>query len=160
MTDNDPSGSSESDRRADEEAIRNLLDRQIKAWDAADPDAYAAVYTLDGDCVSFLGSHYNGREAIADSYEVPRASSLFRKVMRGARLDFQVTNLRFLTSDVALVQAAGGVTKGSGPSRRSLRTNTSIAVRTGDGWLLAASHNTTHRPLAARLLNKLVSPQH
>jgi uncharacterized protein (TIGR02246 family) len=48
-----------------------LLDRQIKAWGAGDPDAYASVYTPEGDCVSFLGSHYKGREAIAASYEVP-----------------------------------------------------------------------------------------
>ena len=48
-----------------------MLDRQIKAWGAGDPDAYASVYTPEGDCVSFLGSHYKGREAIAASYEVP-----------------------------------------------------------------------------------------
>jgi hypothetical protein len=43
MADNNLSGSTRSDRRADEDAIRDLLDRQIKAWGAGDPDAYASV---------------------------------------------------------------------------------------------------------------------
>ena len=64
MTSDNPPGSTDDDRRADEEAIHALLHRQITAWDAGDPDAYAAVYTPDGDCVSFLGSHHCGREAI------------------------------------------------------------------------------------------------
>jgi uncharacterized protein (TIGR02246 family) len=64
---------------ADEAAIRRLIARQISSWDAGDPDAYARAYTPDGDCVSFLGAHYRGREAIAASCEVPPASTLFKK---------------------------------------------------------------------------------
>ena len=56
MTSDNPPGFTDDDRRADEEAIHALLHREITAWDAGDPDAYAAVYTPDGDCVSFLGS--------------------------------------------------------------------------------------------------------
>jgi hypothetical protein len=37
--------------------------------------------------------------------------------------------------------------------------NTSIAVPTDDGWLLAASQNTTHRRFAEKLMGKLVSRQ-
>lgn len=159
MTVNDLSEPQRRGRCADEKAIRDLLDRQIEAWNAGDPDAYAGAYVPGGDCVSFLGSHYQGREAIAESSEVPRAASLLKKLMRGARLDFQVTQLKFLTSDVALVHATGGISKGSAPSRRNVRTNITIAVRTGDGWLIAVSHNTTQRPIAEKLLRKLVSRQ-
>lgn len=146
-----------SDRDSDEAAIRALLDRQIKSWDAGDPVAYASAYAREGDCVSFLGSHYQGREAIAASCEVPRAGSLFKRLLRGTRLQLQITHLRFLTPDVAVVHATCGAARGARPSRRNLRTNTSIAVRTADGWLLAASQNTTQRPLAERLTSKLVS---
>jgi uncharacterized protein (TIGR02246 family) len=34
-----------SDRRADEDAIRQLVDRQVKGWDAGNPEAYAGVFT-------------------------------------------------------------------------------------------------------------------
>jgi uncharacterized protein (TIGR02246 family) len=146
-----------SDRDADEAAIRALLDRQIQSWDAGDPIAYASAYAREGDCVSFLGSHYRGREAIAASCEVPRADSLFKRLLRGVRLNLEITHLRFLTPDVVVVHATCGATKGARPSRRNLRTNTSVAVRTADGWLLAASQNTTLRPLAERLASKLVA---
>jgi len=108
MTSDNPPGFTDDDRRADEEAIHALLHREITAWDAGDPDAYAAVYTPDGDCVSFLGS----------------------------------------TTAAA---------RRSGPSRRSMRTNTGIAVRTDDGWLLA-SHNSSQPPLSEKPLSKLISP--
>jgi hypothetical protein len=50
MADNNLSGSTRSDRRADEDAIRELLDRQIMGWSAGDPDAYASV----SSCASVL----------------------------------------------------------------------------------------------------------
>lgn len=43
--------------RADEDAIRGLIARQIRGWAAGDPDAYAGVFTPDADCVTVLGSH-------------------------------------------------------------------------------------------------------
>jgi uncharacterized protein (TIGR02246 family) len=157
MSDYTPATAPHHDREADEAAIRALIACQIDSWNAADPDCYAKAYTVDGDCVSFLGAHCHGRDAIASCYEVPRAASLFRKLTRGAGLHFEITQLRFLTSDVAVVHATGGVTQGSRPSRRALRTNTSIAVRTDDGWLLAASQNTTRRTAMETLLNKLLT---
>lgn len=140
-----------SDRRADEDAIRGLVDRQVKGWDAGDPEAYAGIFTPDADYVTFLGSHYKGREAIAASY-VP----LFKKLLKGSRLDFEITQLRFLTPDVALIHAKGAVVKGARRrNRRNTRVNTSIAVRTDGGWLLAASQNTTHRRFAEKLMSKV-----
>jgi hypothetical protein len=37
--------------------------------------------------------------------------------------------------------------------------NATIALRTDEGWLLAASQNTTHRRLAEKLFGKLASRQ-
>jgi uncharacterized protein (TIGR02246 family) len=140
-----------SDRRADEDAIRQLVDRQVKGWDAGNPEAYAGVFTPDADYVTFLGSHYKGREAIAASY-VP----LFKKLLKGSRLDFEITQLRLLTPDVALIHAKGAVVKGAWRrNRRNTRVNTSVAVRTDGGWLLAASQNTTHRRLAEKFMGKI-----
>nr|WP_082984028.1 SgcJ/EcaC family oxidoreductase [Mycobacterium sp. 1165178.9] len=55
------------DQRADEEAIRALLDQQVKGWAAGDPAAYASVFTADPQYITFLGSRYRGRDAIAAS---------------------------------------------------------------------------------------------
>jgi uncharacterized protein (TIGR02246 family) len=148
------------DTAGDEAAIRELFVRQTNSWNAGDPAAYARTYTADGDCVSFLGGHYRGRAAIAASCEVPRASTLFKKFLRTARLDVEVIALRFLTPDVALIHANGGLVKpGRRHNGRNRRTNTSVAVRTEHGWLLAASHNTTQRPITEKLLSVLITGQ-
>ncbi|MDT5274357.1 MAG: hypothetical protein QOG95_1289, partial [Mycobacterium sp.] len=102
---------------------------------------------------TFLGSHYRGREAIAASY-VP----LFTKLLKGSRLATEITQLRFLTPDVALIHAKAAVLKkGRRRTRGNNRVNITIAVRTDGRWLLAASQNTTHRRLAEKLFRKLAS---
>jgi uncharacterized protein (TIGR02246 family) len=76
-------------------------------------------------------------------------------------LEFEITQLRFLTPDVALVHAKGAVAKaGKRGSRRNARVNTAIAVRTDGRWLFAASQNTTHRRLAEKLLGKFATASH
>jgi uncharacterized protein (TIGR02246 family) len=151
----DPPSLGQDDRRADEDAIREVLGRQIAGWDAGDPAYYASVFTPDADYVTFLGSHYKGRDAIASSY-----APLFKKLLKGTHLETEITELRFLTPDIALIQANAVVRKGTQRwSRRAIRVNTSIAVRTDGGWLLAASQNTTHRRCAEKLMSILVSRQ-
>jgi uncharacterized protein (TIGR02246 family) len=122
-------------------------------WAAGDAEQYASVFTPDADYVTFLGSHYKGRAAIAASY-VP----LFRKLVKGSRLDFEITQLRFITPDVALIHANGAVVKRRRRrGRRGTRVTTTIAVRTDGRWQLAASQNTTHRRFAERLLGTFIS---
>jgi uncharacterized protein (TIGR02246 family) len=138
---------------ADEQAIRALIDLQVTGWDAADPDTYASVFTPDADYVTFLGSRHEGREAIASSYAL-----LFNK-LHGTRLRIQIIKLRYLAPDVALIQARAAVVRqqDSRWNRRGERVNTSIAVRTDDGWRLAASQNTPHRRFAEKFLGVVVS---
>jgi uncharacterized protein (TIGR02246 family) len=143
----------DDERGCDEDAIRELLDCQVMGWAAGDAEQYASVFTPDADYVTFLGSHYKGRAAIAASY-VP----LFRKLVKGSRLDFEITQLRFITPDVALIHANGAVVKRRRRrGRRGTRVTTTIAVRTDGQWQLAASQNTTHRRFAERLLGTFIS---
>ncbi|BBY56974.1 nuclear transport factor 2 family protein [Mycolicibacterium sarraceniae] len=53
----------------------------------------------------------------------------------------EITRLRYLTPDVALIQARAVLT---GRLRRVKRRNTTVAVRTDSGWLLAFSQNTAY----------------
>lgn len=141
------------DQRADEDAIRALVDQQVKGWAAGDAAAYAGVFTADADYITFLGGHCVGRDAIASSY-VP----LFKKLLKGTQLRIDITQVRFLTADVALVHANASVVKRRRRrNRRNTRVNTSVAVRTDGRWRFAASQNTTHRWLAEKLMAKLFS---
>ncbi|OBB98642.1 SgcJ/EcaC family oxidoreductase [Mycobacterium sp. 852002-40037_SCH5390672] len=141
------------DQRADEAAIRALIDRQVRGWAAGDPAVYAGVFTADADYITFLGSHHKGCDAIAASY-VP----LFRKLLKGTQLRIDITQVRFLTVDVALVHANASVVRAARRRNKgNARVNTSVAVRTDGRWRLAASQNTTHRRLAEKLMTKLFS---
>lgn len=134
-----------NDRYADEQAIRAAIGQQVAGWDAGDAEGYASVFTSDADYVTFLGGHYQRREAIAQSY-VP----LFETFLKGSQLDLGVPRVRFVASDVALIYSEYAVVKG----RRRLNSgvNTTVAVRTDPGWFFAASQNTKHRRFAERLL--------
>lgn len=114
------------------------------------------MFAPDADYVTFLGGHHKGRAAIAAAY-----APLFERLLRGSRLDIEITQLRFLTPDVALIHTNATVVKRARkPNRRNARVNTTIALPTDGRWLLAASQNTTHRRLAEKLLGKLVSGTH
>jgi uncharacterized protein (TIGR02246 family) len=141
-----------SDRPADEDAIRDLVARQVNAWAAADLEAYASVFTFDADYITFLGTRYKGRKAIAASY-IP----LFKKLLRGSHLEIEILQVRFLTPDVALVLSNAAVLRTQRSNRRNIRVNNSIAVRLDGQWLFAASQNTTHRRLAEKLTRALFS---
>ena len=50
--------------RTDAHAIHALFDAAARAWARGDAQAYAACFTPDADYVTFVGSHYQGRDAI------------------------------------------------------------------------------------------------
>lgn len=146
----DSSQTAPSGQRADEEAIRQVLDHQIAAWAAGDPDAYASVFSPDADYVTFLGVIHKGREAIAASYR-----PLFKKLLKGTRPETQTTQLRFLAPTVALIHTSYAIVKGG--RRRNAGVNTTIATFADGQWLLAASQNTKRRPLTERVMTKVAS---
>ena len=69
--------------------------------------------------------------------------------MRGTRLVGDVTDVRFIGSDVAVVLARGGTIMGgrSAPSPERDSVQTLVAVKRGDGWRFVAFQNTRVRPI-------------
>ena len=55
-----------ANRVADEEAVRDLLYRELmEGWNRGSGEDFAAVFTEDGDLVAFDGTHFEGRAQIA-----------------------------------------------------------------------------------------------
>ncbi|MEU6830806.1 SgcJ/EcaC family oxidoreductase [Nocardia beijingensis] len=143
------------DQRTDEDEIRDLLDRQARAWAEGDAESFAAVFTPDADYITWLGTHFKGRAAIATSH-VP----LFEKYLKGTRLDGEITQLRFLTPDVAVVHGRGAVLKGRRRrTRRNTKVQTTVAVRQNGRWQIAAFHNTKHHWLLESLATRFDARQ-
>ena len=130
---------------ADEAALRALYQQLMDGWNKGSGDAFASVFTEDGDLIGFDGTHLKGREEIA-----PFHQQLFDKWLKGSRLVGQVKDVRFLSPDVALMHAVGGtVMRGKTdpvPERDSIQTL--VAIRQEDGeWRLAAFQNTRLHPI-------------
>ena len=145
---------SESEIAANGSVVRTLYQKLIEAW--GDTDAYAALFTEDGDYITFDGSHARGRTEIARAHR-----PLFEGILKGSRL-VEVgipVEVRFLSPDVALVHCGGAVlrTHQKKPSRRAISVQTLVVVKQEDRWLFAAFQNTRYRPFAQTLLGKILT---
>lgn len=112
---------------SDDAAIRARLAAYVEARNARDAHAEALCYTADGDFRSSNGPFVSGREAIEAQLAVddPRY-----------RFALEVTGLRFLGADVAVVDA--DVRAGIGENLASL-VGTYVMTRQGSDWLIAAA---------------------
>ena|SRR5690606_30216141 len=138
---------------ADEAAVKALPHRMSEAWGRGDADAYAAIFTPDADYVVFDGSHAKGRSEIADIHR-----PLFQRFMKGSQLVIDSVEVRFLTPDVALIHSSGGVRrKGQAKvSKRQQSVQTMVAVRSDEGWQVAALQNTRYKPFSDTLIWKVM----
>jgi uncharacterized protein (TIGR02246 family) len=129
---------------ANETTVRALYERLMDGWNKGSGQAFASVFTEDGDLVAFDGTHFHGRAEI-----VPFHQELFDKWLKGTRLVGQVKDVRFLSPEIALIHAVGStVMRGkSRPDRTRDSIQTLVAVREAGEWRLAAFQNTRLRPM-------------
>lgn len=129
---------------AEEAAVRTLYQRLMDGWNKGSGEAFASVFTEDGDLVAFDGTHFHGRAEIA-----PFHQELFDKWLKGSRLVGQVKDVRFLSPEIAVIHAVGStVLRGKSrpaPERDSIQTL--VAVREAGEWRVAAFQNTRLRPV-------------
>ncbi|MGH8607590.1 MAG: SgcJ/EcaC family oxidoreductase [Gammaproteobacteria bacterium] len=128
----------------DEAAVRGLYQQLMDGWNKGSSEAFAAVFAEDGDLIGFDGTHLKGRQGVARFHQ-----PLFKTHLKGTRLVGEVTSVRFLSAEVALMHAIGRtVIRGkSAPSPERDSIQTLVASRHGGEWLLAAFQNTRVRPI-------------
>jgi uncharacterized protein (TIGR02246 family) len=124
----------------DEAAIRELFENLLTSWNKGDTHAYAAQFTEDSDYIAFDGTHFKGRRVNAENHQ-----KLFDTFLKGSTLEGQqITQLRFLTAEVALLHMTGTVElrwqKKPAPGRLSIQTL--VAVKQRGEWKFAAFQNT------------------
>lgn len=119
-----------SDKAADEQAIRATAEAYIKAFNAQDAQALAALWTIDGDYMDETGEIYKGREAIAR-----RFADLFQEASP-AKLEIDVESVSFLSPDVALENGTARVTPSQGEPTSARYT--AVHVKRDGRWMLAS----------------------
>lgn len=125
---------------ADEQGIRDLLERMRHAWESGDAAAYAAEFANDARYVAATGVRSVGRVAIAESHQ-----KIFDTFFKHTRLGGGYpAELQPVSQDVVLIHASGAVLF-PGEDELRVRPNgllTMLVVRDGNGWRVASFSNT------------------
>ncbi|HXL94961.1 MAG TPA: SgcJ/EcaC family oxidoreductase [Streptosporangiaceae bacterium] len=122
----------------DRQAIRDVLARLYKAWEANDAEAFVADYTDDAIVIQ-PGVFKKDREEIRTTM-----AAGFTGPLKGSRATDTPVSVRFLTDDTALVVSEGEILfagQDSVASERTVRA-TWVLVRRDGGWLIASYHNS------------------
>ncbi|WP_280221913.1 SgcJ/EcaC family oxidoreductase [Nocardia neocaledoniensis] len=122
-----------------EQAVLELLHRQMDAWAAGDGAAFAATFTEDCDFVSVIGEFIQGRAELA--VEMQRG---FDGFMRGTRLAEPLRRtLRFPTPETAvLITMTPRPAPPDAPAGPERSIQTRVAVCAAGRWLFTSFHNT------------------
>jgi uncharacterized protein (TIGR02246 family) len=117
------------DREADVAAIRGVVAAYQNAVNSRDGTAVGNLYTADGDMVLLDSPRVRGRDSItaAASRDLPAMPAT-------QQANIVVTNIRFLTPGIAIVETVATFTEGEVRENRG----TSVLVRENGTWLHAA----------------------
>ena len=83
---------------SDEDAIRARTDEFEQAVSAGDAKAIGTLFVEDSDLVDQAGVMHHGRAAIEDRYQ-----KLFDGAYKGAQANLEVTSVRFVRPEIAIV---------------------------------------------------------
>lgn len=118
--------------------VAALPQRIVDAWEAHDPDAFAAVFTEDGSMI-LPGVYCKGRSEIRTFM-----AEGFSGQYRGTRITGKPIDLRLLNDSSAVLLTQGGVLapgETDVDDRRAIRASW-VAVKQGGEWQLAAYQNS------------------
>jgi uncharacterized protein (TIGR02246 family) len=118
---------------AQEKAVRELVAKYAAAREISDVNAIGALFTDDADQLVSSGEWRKGREALV------RGMLESSKQNSGART-ITVETVRFINPGVALADARYEIAATAGTPARKM-WSAFLAVRTADGWRIAAVRN-------------------
>jgi uncharacterized protein (TIGR02246 family) len=123
---------------SDAAALAALPQRIVDAWEAHDPDAFAAVFAEDGSMI-LPGVYCKGRGQIRTFM-----AEGFAGRYRGTRITGEPMDLRLLSDSSAVLLTQGGVLapgETAVDDRRAIRASW-VAVKRAGQWQLAAYQNS------------------
>ncbi len=117
---------------ADNQAIRDLVQRYTDARERNDAAALAAMFTADADQLTSSGEWRKGRDAVVKG-------SLGSSKQNPGRRTMTVEAVRFPAPDVAVADIRYEIAQTDGTTRRMWAAW--LLVRSGEGWKIAAIRN-------------------
>lgn len=122
-----------------------LVDRFVRAWNAHDAKALAALFREDADYVTVHGNWWKGREWIQTQFARAQTTKLKDTMMVETN-----TTVRMVRPDVALMRLEWEVSGETGPDGKPLITRHGImqivAVNEAGGWTIVSGQDTATMP--------------
>ena len=126
---------------ADAKAIRATADDFVKACDAANVKAVAALWATDAEYTDESGQSYHGRAAIEQVY-----AGLFKE-HPGATMTVKIESIRFFGPDVAVEKGVASLKPPSGQS--SAARYTVVHARRDGKWIMVDCRDAPYVPGAS-----------
>jgi uncharacterized protein (TIGR02246 family) len=117
----------------DEKAVREVVQRYVDARERRDAAALAHLFTADADQFTTSGDWRRGRDAIVKGGLVSSQQN------PGSRT-ITVESVRFVANDVAIADGPYAI-RGAGAATARPMWTTIVAIRTPEGWRIAAIRN-------------------
>lgn len=130
-----------SDNIGDDKAIKSVFEGLSEAWEQADGDAWGSYFTDDADFTVWFGLHLDGRKKIAEGHQW-----VFDTVYPNTRYEFEVTDLKFLKSDIAVVHLNASIIEPGGELPAEPHTLPVAVLQNIDNiWKVVMFHNMKNR---------------
>jgi uncharacterized protein (TIGR02246 family) len=123
----------------EEASVRAIPQHIAEGWNRGDGQAVAAVYADDGVLVAGHGVVKHGRGEIG-AYHAEQ----FARRLRGTRLIVDVTDVRFLNTETAIIRTQGGILWPGethlAPRNKGIQSF--VVVKLDEGWRVVLFQNT------------------
>jgi uncharacterized protein (TIGR02246 family) len=116
-----------------ENAIRDIVNKYVEAREKIDPKGVEVLFTNDADQLVSSGEWRRGRDAVV------RGTMESSRRNEGKR-SITVESIRFVSDDVAIVDARYDITALAGGASRNMWA-TFVMKRAGNSWRIAAIRN-------------------
>jgi len=131
-----------TDRPEEEKAVRAVGETFIKAYNAGDAMAVAALFSEDAEMVDENGGRIKGRPTIQAFFD-----AMFRE-RKGAKIEIALESLAFLGPEVAKEEGHTRVKPAEKEASDSVRRYSVLFVKQGGKWLYSSVHEDDEPALA------------
>ena len=127
-------------REQDEKGIKQVLTGFVEAWNHHDAKAFSMVFAEDADFTNVRGMSAHGRAEV-EKFHAPRFATKFKD----SNQKIAEIKIRFITPDVAAVDARWEMTGAKGPDGQDIPLRKGllnfIMTRSSGQWLIMIMHN-------------------
>ncbi|MEZ5307802.1 MAG: SgcJ/EcaC family oxidoreductase [Pyrinomonadaceae bacterium] len=122
----------------DEKTIRMIPETLQEAWNNADADKWAALFSENADYTVWNGFHVDGRAAIADGHR-----RIWSTIYKGTKVHFMLKKLEFLKPDLVVMRMSAALSKEGVQIKDAPETTPLAIVQKIDGkWQITYFQNT------------------